>query len=151
VSACRYLARAYERALVDENVHHEGEIEESDRAAFRRLVAQRCLFGVDLNPTAVQLARLSLWLATLSAGKPLTFLDHHLACGNSLLGASPVDVARQPPGVTSRAWPVAIHHSSRMPISNRRWQRLSPSGAGSRRRATTRPMSCARRNAGSTA
>ena len=105
VSACRYLARAYERALVDEHVHHEGEIEESDRAAFRRLVAQRCLFGVDLNPTAVQLARLSLWLATLSAGKPLTFLDHHLACGNSLLGASPVDVARQPPGVTSRAWP----------------------------------------------
>ena len=79
--------------------------EESDRAAFRRLIAQRCLFGVDLNPTAVQLARLSLWLATLSAGKPLTFLDHHLACGNSLLGASPVDVARQPPGATSRSWP----------------------------------------------
>ena len=98
VSACRYLARAYERALVVEGTYHEGDVDESDRASFRRLVAQRCLFGVDLNSTAVQLARLSLWLATLSANKPLTFLDHHLACGNSLLGASPVDLARQPPG-----------------------------------------------------
>jgi hypothetical protein len=45
---------------------------------------------------------LSLWLATLSANKPLTFLDHHLVCGNSLLGASPVDLARQPPGAGRR-------------------------------------------------
>ncbi len=101
VSACRYLARAYERALVVEGIHHEGAVDESDRASFRRLVAQRCLFGVDLNSTAVQLARLSLWLATLSANKPLTFLDHHLVCGNSLIGASPVDLARQPPGASS--------------------------------------------------
>ena len=98
VAACRYLARAYERALVDEGAVHEGDLDEADRVAFRRLVAQRCLFGVDFNATAVQLARLSLWLATLSANKPLTFLDHHLLCGNSLLGASPVDLARQPPG-----------------------------------------------------
>jgi hypothetical protein len=97
VAACRYLARAYERALLREGSCHEGEIDESDRAGFRRLVAQRCLFGVDLNPTAVQLARLSLWLATLAAGKPLSFLDHHLVCGDSLLGASPIDLARQPP------------------------------------------------------
>ena len=102
VSACRYLARAYERALVREGLAHEATIDENDRAEFRRLVAQRCLFGVDLNPTAVQLARLSLWLATLAANKPLTFLDHHLVCGNSLIGASPIDVARQPPGVRSR-------------------------------------------------
>jgi hypothetical protein len=102
VSACRYLARAYERALIAEGALHEGDIDESDRAGFRRLIAQRCLFGVDLNPTAVQLARLSLWLATLSAGKPLTFLDHHLVCGNSLLGASPVDLARQPPSTAAR-------------------------------------------------
>ena len=101
VSACRYLARAYERALVVEGIYHEGAVDESDRASFRRLVAQRCLFGVDLNATAVQLARLSLWLATLSANKPLTFLDHHLVCGNSLIGASPVDLARQPPGASS--------------------------------------------------
>lgn len=102
VSACRYLARAYERAVVREGSAGEADIDDGDRAMFRRLVAQRCLFGVDLNPTAVQLARLSLWLATLSANKPLTFLDHHLVCGNSLIGASLTDIARQPPGVRSR-------------------------------------------------
>jgi hypothetical protein len=102
VAACRYLARAYERALVREGLAEEAGIDEADRAQFRRLVAQRCLFGIDLNPTAVQLARLSLWLATLSANKPLTFLDHHLVCGNSLIGASLMDVARQPPGVRRR-------------------------------------------------
>ncbi len=102
VSACRYLAQAYERALIREGSVAASDLDAADRATFRRLVAQRCLFGVDLNPTAVQLARLSLWLATLSAGKPLTFLDHHLVCGNSLLGASPLDIARQPPGTRSR-------------------------------------------------
>ncbi|HET9466959.1 MAG TPA: N-6 DNA methylase, partial [Vicinamibacterales bacterium] len=103
VSACRYLARAYEKALIRDGAAVESDIDESGRAAFRRAVAQRCLFGVDLNPTAVQLARLSLWLATLSANKPLTFLDHHLVWGNSLLGASPTDIARQPPGARLRA------------------------------------------------
>ena len=103
VSACRYLARAYERALVRDGSADAPHIDEADRATFRRMVAQRCLFGVDLNPTAVQLARLSLWLATLSTNKPLTFLDHHLVCGNSLIGASPVDIARQPPGARPRA------------------------------------------------
>ena len=103
VSACRYLARAYEKALIREGSAVESDIDESDRAMFRRMVAQRCLFGVDLNATAVQLARLSLWLATLSANKPLTFLDHHLVWGNSLIGASPADIARQPPGARLRA------------------------------------------------
>jgi hypothetical protein len=51
---------------------------------------------VDLNPMAVQLARLSIWLASLAADKPLTFLDHHLVAGNSLLGASLDDLRRQP-------------------------------------------------------
>ena len=102
VTACRYLARAYENALVRDGTLASSDVDAADRATFRRLVAQRCLFGVDVNPTAVQLARLSLWLATLSAGKPLTFVDHHLVCGNSLLGASPLDLARQPPGMRSR-------------------------------------------------
>jgi hypothetical protein len=102
VAACRYLARAYEHALVRDGRLAPSDVDAADRATFRRLVAQRCLFGVDVNPTAVQLARLSLWLATLSAGKPLTFLDHRLVCGNSLIGASPLDLARQPPGMPSR-------------------------------------------------
>jgi hypothetical protein len=103
VSACRYLSAACERALVREGAVQDGELDGAARADLRRRVAQRCLFGVDVNPTAVQLARLSLWLATLSAGKPLTFLDHHLTCGNSLLGATPFDIRRQPPGGAARA------------------------------------------------
>ena len=97
VAACRYLSFAYERALIRDGIRQESDVDEADRAGFRRQIAQRCPYGVDLNPTAVQLARLSLWLATLAAGKPLTFLDHRLACGDSLIGASPADFARQPP------------------------------------------------------
>ncbi|MGE5359778.1 MAG: Eco57I restriction-modification methylase domain-containing protein [Bacteroidales bacterium] len=103
VAACHYLSAAYESALVAEGRCHAGDIDENDRAAFRRLVAQRCLFGVDLNPTAVQLARLSLWLATLAADRPLTFLDHHLAVGDSLVGASPFDVLCAPDRHSKRA------------------------------------------------
>ncbi|HXE80555.1 MAG TPA: N-6 DNA methylase, partial [Vicinamibacterales bacterium] len=94
VAACRYLAGAYETALVESGACRATDLDERDRAGFRRLIAQRCLFGVDLNPMAVQLARLSLWLTTLAADHPLTFLDHHLACGDSLVGAAPIDLFR---------------------------------------------------------
>lgn len=56
--------------------------------AWRRRVVENCLYGVDINPMAVELAKLSLWLATMQTGRPLSFLDHHLKAGNSLLGAS---------------------------------------------------------------
>jgi len=102
VAACRYLAVAYEEALVSGDSVARGEITDADRAAFRRTVASRCLYGVDLNPTAVQLARLSLWLCTLAADRPLTFLDHHLRAGNSLAGARAIDLGRQPPGCGRR-------------------------------------------------
>jgi hypothetical protein len=87
VAACRYMASAYERALTASGDAAPGDIDEEDRAVFRRLVAERCLYGVDINPMAVQLARLSLWLVTLAAGRPLSFLDHRLLAGDSLLGA----------------------------------------------------------------
>jgi len=102
VAACRYLALAYEAALVHDGVVSAGDLDDRDRSGFRRAVAQRCLFGVDINPMAVQLARLSLWLATLAADRPLTFLDHHLRAGNSLVGASLADLARQPRSSRSR-------------------------------------------------
>jgi N-6 DNA Methylase/Eco57I restriction-modification methylase len=102
VAACRYLASAYELALVREGGIGPGDITDRDRAEFRRTIAQRCLYGVDINPMAVRLGRLSLWLATLSAERPLTFLDHRLREGNSLVGAAPADLARQPPGGTRR-------------------------------------------------
>ena len=107
VAVCRYLAAAYESALIRDGVMSSNDIGESDRVRFRRMIAQRCLFGVDINPMAVQLARLSLWLATLARDKPLTFLDHHLRVGNSLAGVSIEDVLRRPGGnaraSTSRA------------------------------------------------
>jgi len=53
---------------------------------WRRQVVEHCLYGVDINPMAVELAKLSLWLATMQSDRPLSFLDHHLKCGNSLLG-----------------------------------------------------------------
>ena len=98
VAACRFLAHAAEDALVGEGRWHSPDVTADDRAALRRDIAQRCLFGVDLNPVAVQLARLSIWLATLAANRPLTFLDHHLVAGNSLVGATFDDLARQPGG-----------------------------------------------------
>jgi hypothetical protein len=57
-------------------------------ALARRYVADRCLYGVDINPMAVEMAKLSLWLITLQRDRPFTFLDHALKCGDSLLGVS---------------------------------------------------------------
>ena len=59
-------SRRNEDALINEGTLVRADVTSADRAAFRRAVAQRCLFGVDVNPTAVQLARLSLWRRTLS-------------------------------------------------------------------------------------
>ena len=86
VGACSYLADAYEAAMLRSGRCHPSDFGAQERASIRRSVAERCLYGVDLNPMAVQLARLSLWLATLAADRPLSFLDHHLLVGDSLLG-----------------------------------------------------------------
>jgi hypothetical protein len=60
----------------------------------RRLVADRCIYGVDKNPLAVEIAKLSIWLTTMDKGRPFTFLDHALKCGDSLVGASEDDFMR---------------------------------------------------------
>ena len=57
-----------------------------DRHVVRRMVLKRCVYGVDKNPMAVELAKVSLWLHTFTVGAPLGFLDHHLRCGDSLFG-----------------------------------------------------------------
>jgi hypothetical protein len=57
-------------------------------AVARRIVAERCLYGVDKNPLAVEMAKLSLWLITLAKGRPFTFLDHALKWGDSLVGVN---------------------------------------------------------------
>ncbi len=58
-----------------------------DRHIVRRMVLKRCIFGVDKNPMAVELAKVALWLHTFTVGAPLSFLNHHLRCGDSLFGS----------------------------------------------------------------
>ena len=58
----------------------------TDQTIIRRMVLKRCIYGVDKNPVTVELAKVSLWLHSFTVGAPLSFLDHHLRCGDSLLG-----------------------------------------------------------------
>ena len=62
------------------------EAQLTDQAIIRRLVLKRCIYGVDKNQLTVELAKVSLWLHSFTVGAPLSFLDHHLRCGDSLLG-----------------------------------------------------------------
>jgi hypothetical protein len=94
VAACRYLAarllEAWEQGAIGEEVglpHEAPPADPLEREAFAcRLVAERCLYGVDKNPIAVEMAKLSLWLITLAKDRPFSFVDHALRCGDSLLG-----------------------------------------------------------------
>jgi hypothetical protein len=86
VAVCRYLADWLVQAW-EHDGYPEGFRQEWDKdIVARRLIAQRCLYGVDKNPFAVNLAKLSLWLVTLSENLPFTFVDHALKCGDSLVG-----------------------------------------------------------------
>jgi len=93
-SAVDYLAReivdAQERQAEQQGVESIDRTRDVNWA--RRQVAQRCIYGVDRNPLAVELAKVSLWLRTLAADQPLAFLDHHLKTGNSLVGSDIEDV-----------------------------------------------------------
>lgn len=95
ISALEYLA---EKLL---EVRGQGKDDLEALYAARHLVASRCLYGVDLNPMAVELAKLALWVASAAKGKPLSFLDHHLKVGNSLVGA-PEDFLAQ--GIPKEAY-----------------------------------------------
>jgi len=78
------------RTSAKEQLEKVGLISEAfdieDNLLLRRQIARRCIYGVDINPVAVQLARLSLWIHTFVPGLPLSFLDHNIVCGNSLVG-----------------------------------------------------------------
>ncbi|MCC6808073.1 MAG: restriction endonuclease [Deltaproteobacteria bacterium] len=116
VQACRYLAdrliEAWERAESSSSgqvvVTPEGDLgrgalteqviprDPKERSIVaRRIVADRCLFGVDKNPLAVEMAKLSLWLITMQRDRPFTFLDHALRCGDSLLGVHDLEQVRR--------------------------------------------------------
>ncbi|MDW8373985.1 MAG: hypothetical protein RMM29_10110, partial [Planctomycetota bacterium] len=68
-----------------------GTMQIEDSQLLRRLIARRCIYGVDLNPLAVELARLSIWIHTFVPGLPLSLLDHALVAGNALVGIATVD------------------------------------------------------------
>lgn len=109
VQACRWLAErlveawAVEEAtgkfvtidggVLDEAGDADPMLDELDERLIvaRRLIAERCLHGVDINPLAVELAKLSIWLVTLAKGRPFGFLDHNLRHGDSLLGIHRLD------------------------------------------------------------
>lgn len=88
VEACRQLGDALIEAWKVHGGRPEIPPDEDETIFARRLVAQKCLYGVDRNPLAVDLAKLSLWLVTLAKDHPLTFLDHALRAGDSLVGLS---------------------------------------------------------------
>jgi len=109
VETCRYLSERLVEAWENEEKANPGKVvvapegtlsksvpqecvipKEADErlTVARRLIADRCLYGVDKNPLAVEMAKLSLWLITLQKDRPFTFVDHALKCGDSLIGVS---------------------------------------------------------------
>jgi Eco57I restriction-modification methylase/restriction-modification enzyme MmeI-like protein len=94
VAACRYLAkRLVEAWILAGMAEAEGDPHEVFVAACRA-VADRCVYGVDRDPMAVEMAKLSLWLVTLSKERPFSFLDHALKAGDSLLGITDLEQLR---------------------------------------------------------
>lgn len=109
VQACRWLSErlieSWQEAGLEGDFNPDGEPikpgtvgthlvprdPEEKKYFARRLVAERCLFGVDKNPMAVEMAKLSMWLVTMAKNRPFSFLDHNLRCGDSLLGITSLD------------------------------------------------------------
>jgi len=77
------------------NLEIEGELL-TGTAHWRRWVVENCIYGVDLNPLAVELSKLSLWILSMAKDQPLSFMNHHLKCGNSLVGARLDEIGNYP-------------------------------------------------------
>ena len=92
VAVCRFLAELLVKAWHSHDRKQSIPPDEDEILHAARIVAQRCLYGVDKNPLAVDLAKLSLWLATLAKDHTFTFLDHALKCGDSLVGLSKAQI-----------------------------------------------------------
>lgn len=100
VAACRYLAERLVEAWQSEAgtgsrpALLEGIPDSDWTLVARRAVTDHCLYGVDRNPMALEMAKLSLWLTTMAKERPFTFLDHQVRCGDSLLGITSLDQIR---------------------------------------------------------
>ncbi|MCL7414143.1 MAG: N-6 DNA methylase, partial [ANME-2 cluster archaeon] len=84
IAACNKLGNELAKLRYGEDLPPQNMLQEA-----RRDVLQHCIYGVDLNPMAVELAKVSLWINAIVRNRPLNFLDHHIKCGNSLIGATP--------------------------------------------------------------
>ncbi len=97
IRACQFFA---EQVATNPNTRHTPTDalrgDESILTYWKRRIGESCLFGVDKNPLAVELAKLALWLETVAAHQPLTFLDHHFREGDSLVGASIEELGNLP-------------------------------------------------------
>ncbi|WP_323137828.1 Eco57I restriction-modification methylase domain-containing protein [Nocardia sp. alder85J] len=103
VAACRYLARHLVEAWSREGDSRAADYvtrpkenalaDDADPVVIdaRRQIIEHCLYGADINPMAVEMAKLSLWLVSMDPARPFTFLDDRLVCGDSLLGITSVD------------------------------------------------------------
>lgn len=126
-----FLVRATE-FLADQIVHHPTtklqvekvkrgfSHEEAELSYWRRRVVESCIYGVDVNPLAVELSKLSLWLTCIAVDQPLSFLDHHFRPGNSLVGAKLSEL-----GYRSRKKPLKFPLLL-VPTWQRLYVRLSP-------------------------
>jgi hypothetical protein len=93
VEACRQLGDALSKAWHSHNEVPSIPLDEDEALYAQRLIAQRCLYGLDKNQMAADLAKLSLWLATLAKDHPFTFLDHSLRHGDALVGLTRKQIA----------------------------------------------------------
>lgn len=93
VETCRQLGDLLVRAWRSHGDRPHLPPDETEELLAMRMIAQRCLYGVDRNPMAVDLAKLSLWLVTLAKDHPFTFLDHTIRCGDSVVGLTAEQIA----------------------------------------------------------
>ncbi|MDH3006751.1 Eco57I restriction-modification methylase domain-containing protein [Gordonia alkanivorans] len=96
VAAARYLAERVVEAWTCEHLLSNSDLADPDevkRRALREVIA-RCLYGADINPMAVEMCKLSLWLVSMDRTKPFSFVDDKIFCGNSLLGLTDLDQLR---------------------------------------------------------
>lgn len=123
VQAARVLALALARIratrgdglVTPDRVHHA-----------KREVVRHCLYGIDLNPLAVVLAKVSLWLETLEPGRPLSFLDAHLRCGDSLVGVNFVTDAGDFTAAELATFPIDAHKGLETYLKNEAGERGEP-------------------------
>jgi Eco57I restriction-modification methylase/restriction-modification enzyme MmeI-like protein len=92
VEVCRQLGEVLVNAWRIHKCAPPISADEDELLCARRIIAQRCLYAVDRNPMAADLAKLSLWLATLAKDHPFTFLDHSIRSGDSLVGLSKAQI-----------------------------------------------------------